>query len=291
MARARGRARIQPRTRKAGRMRDRPKAAFSDVDRAEDPSSFVNYLDLQHAQPFKRLYKKRTFALLELGPGLRVLEVGCGTGIDALALAEFVAPGGSVVAMDASRTMINEARRRIDGVPLPVSLVQGDVHELGFADDSFDRCRADRTFQHIADPRQALSELIRVTKSGGRLLIIEPDHETLVIDTPYTDVTRRFLQFRSDTLRHGGVAHQLFALFKELGLVDVAVEALTEVSTDYEAINAVMHYDEGIRAAAEHGAVTRREAERWIAYVEQAARLGRFFRSQTYFITTGRKPD
>ncbi len=119
---------------------------------------------------------------------------------------------------------------------------------------------------------------------------MDPDHEMRVIDTPYPDVTRRFLAFRSDTLQQGGVAHRVYALCRALELADVAVEAMTDIETNYAAINRVMHFDGGIRVAARHGAVTEEEAERWITAVEAAARLGRFFCATTYFPTTARAP-
>ena len=268
----------------------RPRAEFSDVDHAGDPDYYVGVLNRQHAMPFKRLYKERTLTLLNLWPGLHMLEVGAGVGLDALEMARRIAPEGAVVGLDFSETMVREAQRRCVGVGLPVSFTQGDAHALPFDTGAFDRCYADRTFQHLHDPRQALAEMIRVTRPGGMLLIVEPDHEMHIIDTPFKDVTRRFLSFRSDTFAQGDVAHQLYGMMRELGLEDVAVEAMTDVETNYEALNPVMHLDGGMRVAAEQGIVTSEETERWIAYVEDAARAGRFFSATTYFITMGRKP-
>jgi ubiquinone/menaquinone biosynthesis C-methylase UbiE len=166
-------------------------AGFDDVDREAHPEWFVTVLDQQHAQIFKQQYKRRVLELLEVRPGMAMLEAGCGAGQDARDLAAIVGPGGHVTGLDYSQTMVEEARRRYGAHGLPLDFVQGDLHALVFADASFDRCRADRTFMHLADPRRALGELARVLKPGGRLLIVEPDHETRVIDTPYKDVTRR----------------------------------------------------------------------------------------------------
>ena len=121
-------------------------------------------------------------------------------------------------------------------------------------------------------------------------MIVDPDHETNVLDTPYSDVTRRFFRFRNDGMRQPGIAHQLYGLFKEYGLKDVRVEPLTWVATDYETIRPVAHYIEGMHAAQQFGVVSAEEAERWIAYVEDAIRNDRFFRAMTYFITIGYKP-
>lgn len=268
----------------------RRESSFSDVDAAETPEGFVRSLDIQNATAFKREYARRTFELLDLKPGLRVLDAGCGVGQDVARMAELVSPDGEVTGLDYSATMVDEARRRHEGASLPLTFVQGDLAALPFDGCWFDRCRATGTFQHLADPRRALDELVRVLAPGGLLLIADGDHETLVIDTPYPALTRRFLAWRSDTLARGGVAHQLYAWYRELGLEDVTVEAMTRVATDYETINSVMHFDGGMRVAQGEGVVSAEEADRWIAYMEEAGRAGRFLCAMTYFLTVGRKP-
>lgn len=267
-----------------------PKAEFSDVDRAGDPAYYVWALDEQLQWPFTRRYKQRARELLGLGPGQRALDVGCGTGFDVAAMAGSLGRAGRAVGIDASRVMAGEAGRRCRALDLPLDFAAADVSRLPFADGSFDGCHADRTFQHLRDPREALAEMVRVTRPGGRVLVVDGDHETTVIDSPYSDVTRRFLTFRAGTLQHGGVAHQCFRLLQALGLVDVTVDAMVRITTDYAALNRVMHYDGGIRLAAEYGIVTQDEAERWVAAVEEAARLGRFLCATTFFLTVGRKP-
>ena len=268
-----------------------PKGEFSDVDRAGDPRYYVACLDAQHAMGFFQAYKQRTFALLGIRPSSRILDVGCGTGDDTIAMAQLVGPDGEAVGLDSSQTMIEEAERRALAAGLRVTFAQGDAFQLPFGENEFDGCRADRTFQHLRDPQRALSEMVRVLKRGGRLVIADPDHESHVLDTPYPEVTRRFFAFRASTFQAGGIAHQLYALFQACGLVDVTVEAATRVDTDFAAINAIMHFDGGMRMAQQHGVVTAAEADVWIAYVEEAANAGRFFHAVTHFITTGTKPE
>ncbi len=266
-----------------------PRAGFSDVDAEPNPQGYLRMLDLQHADPFKQRLKARCRELLALRPGLRVLDAGAGVGVDAIALAREVIPGGEVVGLDFSQAMVEEATRRTEGLNLPVRFVQGDLHALAFADAAFDRCFVAGTFQHLDDPRTAAAELLRVTRPGGVIVIVDGDHDTRVIDSPYPDVTRRFLAFRNSGMASSDVAHRLYGIFRGFEAEDVTVGAMTAISTDYPAINAVMHFDSGIRFAAEYGAVTRDEADHWIAAVEQAARDGRFFAALTYFITTVHK--
>ncbi len=267
-----------------------PRAGFSDVDAEPEPQGYLRMLDLQHADPFKQRLKARCRELLALRPGLRVLDAGAGVGVDAIALAREVIPGGEVVGLDFSQAMVEEATRRTEGLNLPVRFVQGDLHALAFADAAFDRCFAAGTFQHLDDPRTAAAELLRVTRPGGVIVIVDGDHDTRVIDTPYPDVTRRFLAFRHSGMASSDVAHRLYGIVRGLGVEGVTVEAMTAIATDYDACDAVMHFESGIRFAAKYGAVTADEAERWIAAVGRAAREGRFSAALTYFITTARRP-
>ena len=82
--------------------------------------------------------------------------------------------------------MVDEARRR----GLPTATV-GDATSLPFPDDFFDGCWADRTFQHLADPHKALAELARVTRSGGRIVVVDPDYDTQVVDVADQALARR----------------------------------------------------------------------------------------------------
>lgn len=267
-----------------------PKSGFTNVDKATVPEEYIQLLDAQQRMAFVQLYKQRARTWLDLQPGQHVLDAGAGTGEDAQAIAVLVAPTGQVVGMDLSQAMVDVAQRRSQGTNLPLHFVQGDIHALPFADNTFDRCYADKTFQHLPDPKRALEELIRVTKPGGLLVTVDPDHETQVLDSPYPTITRRFLRFRNDGMRQPGIAHRMYASFKEAGLTDVQVEPLTRVTTDYETIRPVAHFIEGMRSAQQHGVVTEEEAALWIAALEEAMQTGRFFHTMTSFITRGQKP-
>ena len=268
----------------------RPRSEFTDVDHAQNPSDYVHILDAQRSVPFIEQYKQRVRALLDLHPGHQVLDAGTGTGEDAQEVAKLVAPGGLVVGLDVSQIMIDEAKRRVQDPSLPLRFVQGDIEHLPFENATFDRCYADRIFIHLPDPQLALAELVRVTRPGGQILIAEGDHETQVLDTPYPDVTRRFFRFRNDGMRQPDIAHRLYALFQDAGLLDVQVEPLARLTTDYETIRPVAHYIEGMRTAQSCGVVTAQEAEQWILSLEEAMRTGRFFHAIMWFITSGRKP-
>lgn len=266
------------------------KNTFATVDSSTDPQAFVQCLHEQYAHNTRlNLNKHETLNLMDLEPGQIVLDAGCGTGVDAVQMAQLVAPTGHVYGIDFSQEMINAATRQAAKRDLPLTFQQGSIYALKFADNFFDRCRADKTFQHLADPEAALGELIRVTKPGGKIVIADPDHDSLIIDTPYPDITRRFVRFRSDHMAQGGIAHQLYRMFKASGLMNVTVTPLTHVYTSYDEKKASSPYLREIWLAHKHGVVDEDEAERWASSLQEAIDKECFFCMQTYLVTTGEK--
>jgi ubiquinone/menaquinone biosynthesis C-methylase UbiE len=116
----------------------RPRSEFTDVDHAQNPTDYLHMLDAQRAIPFIQQYKQRVRGLLDLHPGLQVLDAGTGTGEDAQEMAKLVAPDGQIVGLDFSQIMIDEAKRRVQDASLPLRFVQGDIQHLPFEDATFD---------------------------------------------------------------------------------------------------------------------------------------------------------
>jgi SAM-dependent methyltransferase len=111
---------------------------------------------------------------VELHPwvaGGRLLEVGCGAG---RYLQLMRALGWSVVGVDTSPEAIRVAR---DVVGLEAHV--GDVRDLGLDDASFDAVTLAHTLEHVPEPVEALRELRRVTRPGGRLAIVVPNVKSL----------------------------------------------------------------------------------------------------------------
>jgi SAM-dependent methyltransferase len=265
-------------------------ADFGQVDRTSDPASFVLYLDAASATEFARTYKQRAFALLGVRAGDRILDVGCGTGDDARALARLVGPTGQVVGVDNSGTMVAEATRRSENLDLPLEYRPGDVHRLPLGDDAFDACRVDRVMQHLADPERALAEVTRVVRPGGRVVVSEPDWETLLVDAPDPVVTRKIIELRGQRIRNGRIGRQLRGRLIAVGLRGVIIYAETLIVEDYAQADRLFSLSASAQAARKTDVVNAAEADDWVRSLEEADRQGRFFASATIFTGGGTKP-
>jgi len=132
-----------------------------------------------------RRWRKAVAEALDLQPGERVLDLAAGTATSAAALAR---SGATVVGCDFSLGMLREGRGK--GVPL----VAGDALQLPFADAAFDAVTISFGLRNVADTSQALRELLRVTRPGGRLLVCEFSHPTWrPFRTVYTNYLMRAL--------------------------------------------------------------------------------------------------
>jgi ubiquinone/menaquinone biosynthesis C-methylase UbiE len=260
---------------------------FTNVDATADADYFVRFLDTASSDVSFQIYKRRTFALLQLADGQRILDVGCGTGDDARQMAALVAPGGSVVGVDSSQAMIDIATGRTTDPDLPVSFRRADAAGLEFPDDTFDACRCDRTFMHLDHPAAVLAEMRRVTRPGGRVLVYEVDFGTLTVDMRDRSITQRIVDVWSDGLRNPWLGRHLPALFADGGLVDIVIEPAV-LYLPY-AVAMELAGPETVARACAAGRITTAEGEAWLAEARAAEEAGRFFSTLTGFIVAGRK--
>ena len=108
----------------------------------------------------------------ELEPGGRIADVGCGTGRALPALRAAVGRHGTVLGLDVTPQMLEAARRaRRDQ---HATLLVADARRLPFIDAGLDAIFAAGLVNHLPDAREGLTELARVTRPGGRLVIFHP---------------------------------------------------------------------------------------------------------------------
>lgn len=162
--------------------------------------------------------RRRAMQLLNPAPGETVLEVGVGTG---LGLDDYP-PWTKVVAIDLSRPMMTRARNRVDRSGAPhVGFLQMDAAHLAFPDASFDAVYVPYTINVVPDPLAAGRELVRVCRSGGRIVLL--NHFDGVRET--SNVTNTLA---GKVARKFSVNWQLHAgtFVRELGLTPVTIESV-----------------------------------------------------------------
>ena len=262
------------------------RSGFSHVDATPDPDWHVQYLDRAAMVPMIAEWKQIACRLLDLQRGNYVLDAGCGTGNDVRAYAHLVGPAGRVVGVDRSIRMVTEAHARAASSLLPVAFAQASLVALPFADGTFDCGRAERVFHHLDDPGTALAELVRVTRSGGAIVVMDADLDTIIIDATDRDVTRRIVHFAAEARAQPWGARQLPALFRHAGLREITVIPLTQIVTRLR--DSDVNGDVAAMACSA-GVITVDEAAAWTADLEQRDAAGDYLQTMTLFTVAGRK--
>jgi ubiquinone/menaquinone biosynthesis C-methylase UbiE len=122
----------------------------------------------------------------QVGPGMRVLDVACGSGEPSISIATLLKGTGQVMGVDMASMPLDVARKRAQKRGLTnVEFLQGDVHALPFAGESFDRVTCRLGVMFFGDLARALLELRRVLRPGGRISLLAWGE----MEQPYFDLT------------------------------------------------------------------------------------------------------
>jgi len=142
-------------------------ASFYDR-RAGYYDALVHLLSLGLDFRYRRVAVKR----LRVGPGDRVLDLGCGTGLDLPLLSRKTGPDGQVVGLDLSTKMLRRARRRVCGKCYNVALLQGDALEIPLRDRSVDAVFCNYLLSTLPAVK-VLQEVFRIAKPGASMVFAD----------------------------------------------------------------------------------------------------------------------
>ncbi len=260
------------------------------------PKDYSGYADSDFLETIAHItnqVKQRSYDLMQIQQGHSVLDVGCGPATDTITLALLVSSTGEVIGVDYDEEMINKAdqKAREANVARWVIHKHADATSLPFEDGYFDSCRSERLFQHLLQPEQVLSEMIRVTKSGGGWVVVaDTDPGATSVDTPEVDIERRLIRLVAEKLVNNGYAgRHLYRQFKRQGLQDISIELAGIPVTNYTVLRQGALLERFEKLAFETGTITQEELERWHTSLEQADAEGVFYASVIQVMVVGRK--
>ena len=228
---------------------------------------------------------------LELTEGERVLDIGSGPGFLAYEMAAAVGPTGRVRGIDISEAMLAMARKRCAAQPW-TEFHHADATKLPFPDEGFDAAVSTQVYEYVADIPRALAELYRVTRPGGRVVILDTDYGSLVIHTENEDRMARVLSAWNEHFVHAGLPRTLSRHLRDAGFTVRQRDVIPMFNPEYRE-NTYGKGLLGIMAAFAAGrkGVSQEEANSWIAEFSELGRQGKFFFSLNRYFFVAYKPD
>jgi SAM-dependent methyltransferase len=264
---------------------------FGRLDRWDEARArkWAEALDLRASGPDQARLREEILAAADVRAGDTVVEIGCGTGPLLPALALAVGGGGRVIGVEPEPTLASVARERtaLIGDRCEIRVERG--RETTVADGTADVCIAQTVLCHLPPPeRQAtLARMLRLTRSGGRVVSADQDAETWVVDHPDRSLTRRLVQFYADQrFADGWTGRRLRSLFLQAGLIDVETRVLVVADTSAESYQFRIAIDRA-RAAAAAGWISESELDGWVQALDEAAAAGRFYSSLNFYVAVG----
>ncbi len=221
-----------------------------------------------------------------------VLDVGCGTGLAARAIARRADFSGHVTGVDLSPFLVTAAQRLAseEGLTEHLAFSAGDVRRLDFADGAFDALVAHTLLSHVEDPLSVLKEAARVVKPGGMVGIFDGDYASLTFDHADPMKGKAHDEALINALvTNPRVMRQLPRLLRAAGL-----ELITSFSYVLSEIGKANFWASAIDAyrklVVKAGAMTENEADNWATALRNDSETGIFFGSSNYYAYVARRP-
>ncbi len=143
------------------------RSMFSKVAAKYDTANSVLSVGIHH------LWRKKVITLSNAKPGMKVLDCATGTGDLAIAFKKAVGPKGAVVGTDFCVEMMETAPAKAKSQNLDITFEFADVTKLQYPDQQFDITSISFGIRNVSNPVTALKEMARVTKPGGKVMILE----------------------------------------------------------------------------------------------------------------------
>lgn len=230
---------------------------------------------------------------LRMPPAAKVLEIGCGTGVVARALAKREGFSGKVTGIDQSPALLEAARRFAadDLVGDRVEFHVGDAHALKYGDRSFDCVVAHTVISHVAEPLMVLREMARVVRPGGMAAIFDGDYASLTFACPDPVLGKEMNEgLRAAVFTQPGVMRELPQLLPQanLEIVETLADVYTEIGTgSYFQSFAETFAPMVIRA----GLLPASRVNLWLREQRRALKEGTFFATCNYLACLARRPE
>jgi len=262
---------------------------YRAVDQDPDPQRFARILEARGEQPGQTRLRRGFLSLVGIKAGMRVLDVGCGTGVVTRDIGARVGTRGAAVGVDPSRALLGVARRRArtDRAGGRLSFRAGDGLALSFPRASFDVALAVTVLLHVPAGDEIVREMIRVTRPGGRVAVLDQDFGTFVLDVPDRLLTRRLVDGHAERFYAEPWSGRTLARRLRLaGLRDVRSRAFVVVDSVYDDYVRSM-LERRVELAVRWRVVTAAEGRRWLGSAEAAASRGDFYMSLNYYGAVG----
>ena len=238
--------------------------------------------------------KELSYQLLDLSEPKKIVDIGCGPGIDTVAMAKLSHEESHIIGVDFDQAMIDTANEyaKQEMVDSKVRHIKASAIELPFSEENFDAVRAERLFQvipsTIASSQVIFNELYRVLSLNGIMVLADTDWATVSINFSDIEIERRFVRFFCDVCRPNGYAgRQFLELMNKAGMIDIEVFVVPIIMRQFNSQFPLA--DWLVRELKSHNKATDTEIDNWMTELTEKSEKGEFLAVANMNIVKGVK--
>ena len=248
-------------------------------------------IDAERVDRYERMFVWREghvalLAPLELQPGSRVLDYGCGPGFVTEGMAGIVGSAGRAYGVDLNARFVANASDR-NSASDNVSFHLVDGNRILLEDATVDRLLCKNVLEYVPDVRTTLAEFHRVLEPGGRLLLIDSDWGFVAVEPWGRERTKRFFDAAAPAFKEPEIGRKLRAHVLDAGFDDVEVRVQAGVDTEGGSLLVLRNM---ASYGSAHDAISGDEIDSMLAEAEAAINADRYLFCLPQFLVTGVRP-
>lgn len=216
----------------------------------------------------------------------KILDVGCGTGHllevcdRSLKTSHHTAVKPSFYGIDLSQYLITNAKQRFPSYEFEA----GDATQMPYPDETFDLVYIAAVLAHVPSAVDILKEMVRVTKKGGTIAVLDQDFETAVLYPGDKLLTRAVLNAAADYWSDGWMGRKVPSLLKHLGLSRITIDARVRIDRHFD-----KPFFERIRNWVVEAGLPAEQADQWFTELCQQADVDEFLFTRNWYAVAGIK--
>jgi arsenite methyltransferase len=242
-----------------------------------------------NASPGATRRRAKILGALALRPGQRVLDVGSGPGNQALEIASAVGSSGRVDGVDVAESAIEIARQRCSDLS-NVAFHLGKDSKLPFDNATFDVAMSSQVFEYLDDIPNALIELHRVLKPGGRALIHDTDWGAVLWHSTDPERMARVMKTWDSHLADPHLPRSLGNKLTEAGFLNVRAEPIVQIELSYDPSSVSGILMQFIVGYVVSQGMPQSEADAWAADLVALGSRGSYFFSSNEYMFIAERP-
>ncbi|MCV3215031.1 methyltransferase domain-containing protein [Plectonema radiosum NIES-515] len=211
----------------------------------------------------------------------KILDVGCGTGhLLNFCSQKLSDPTASFYGVDLDEYLIKNAVSRFPDFHIQMA----DASQLPYPSDTFDLVYVSTVLAHVPNSLDILKEMVRVTKPGGKVAVMDQDFETAVLYPGEKQLTRKVLNAAADYWSDGWIGRKLPSMFKKLGLTNIQVDASVRIDRNFD-----RSFFERIRNWIVAEGFPVDQADAWLEFLTNQVKEDEFLFTRNFYAVTGIK--